>query len=81
MGTPDRLREEGLSEEEITKRLADGKIIIKEQDPATARVSHDTEEIVGEAYVPPPSGDGVEDEPSSSPPVPIKNKKASKSGK
>lgn len=62
MGTPDRLREDGKTEEEIAKIMAGNDAISLEQNPETVRVSHSIEPIVGKAYVPPPSGDGIEDE-------------------
>ena len=62
MGIPDRLREEGKSEEEIMKIISEGKVVSKDQDPATARVTVDSEESELEPYMPPPPGDGVENE-------------------
>ncbi len=61
MGTPDRLREDGLSEEEIAECMAEGGVIEKEQDPDTRRVSHDIDPPTLNPYIPPATGDGVKD--------------------
>lgn len=61
MGKPDRLREEGYTEEEIHAVLAeDGFIPEKPQNPETARRTI-PEETDLEPYSPPPTGDDGSD--------------------